>query len=292
MIGFEVPGAQSVTWPWIASSLASTSCSVLETGAAHFLSVLAHHAPTFYAPSHVMRPGSEFHRYWTSRDPWRLFCATGSTIYIYTVSIVRVQNMPLLVFVGVCNLGQPLGLKTPCSLEFLWPPWIPRAYPSTEVNEPGSSSVLFESSCFLEAFLPSSPCALYQSLCALWDEEEAFWTALLKTNLLRGSFLKQFVPSAAVVGVNKVPEKSTFLALHSMLKLWFSLTGWMRKLHFREPSMNRGRRKSNCLGFGQWLAHMCITWNNETWVLCTLPCSTWRSWGEAAVQRLSLNLQV
>lgn len=82
------------------------------------LSVLAHHTPIFYAPSHVMRPGGEFHRYWTRREPQRLFCATGSTIYIYTVSIVRVQNMPLLVYVGVCNLPS-LGLKTPCSLEFL-----------------------------------------------------------------------------------------------------------------------------------------------------------------------------
>lgn len=45
-----------------------------------------------------------------------------------------------------------------------------------------------------------------------------FWLVLLKTSLLRGSFLKQFDTSVAVVGINKVPERNVFLALHSVLK--------------------------------------------------------------------------
>lgn len=41
---------------------------------------------------------------------------------------------------------------------------------------------------------------------------------MLKTSLLRGNFLKQFDTSVAVVGINKVPKRSVFLALHSVLK--------------------------------------------------------------------------
>lgn len=46
------------------------------------------------------------------REPRRLFCATGSTVYIYVGSIAKVQNMLLLVFVGIYNLSS-VGLKLP-----------------------------------------------------------------------------------------------------------------------------------------------------------------------------------
>lgn len=35
---------------------------------------------------------------------WRSFCATGNTVYIYAVNIVKDQNMLLLVLDDICNL--------------------------------------------------------------------------------------------------------------------------------------------------------------------------------------------
>lgn len=136
---------------------------------------------------------------------------------------------------------------------------------STSVNELGPCSVLFESNWLLGALLPSSPCVVCQGLCTVLDKEAAFGIVSLKTSLLRRELLKVVCKKCCSGRYKQSPREehvlSTSLCWKEFHLRFTVLQVKCVNLPFWKPRMNYGRRKPNC--FGQWLAHLCTTWQNK-----------------------------